>query len=47
MKNKTTLNNKLEVFLFNIDTGKIWVFGPISNGVLAEIILARKAKKPI
>jgi hypothetical protein len=26
---------------------QIWVFGPISNGVLAEIILAQKAKKPI
>lgn len=26
---------------------EIWVFGPISNGVLAEIILARKANKPI
>lgn len=25
----------------------VWVFGPISNGVLAEILLARKAKKPI
>lgn len=25
----------------------IWVFGPISNGVLAEIILAQKASKPI
>jgi hypothetical protein len=25
----------------------IWVFGPISNGVLAEIILAQKAGKPI
>ena len=25
----------------------IWVFGPISNGVLAEILLARKAQKPI
>lgn len=26
---------------------EIWVFGPISNGVLAEIVLARKANKPI
>jgi hypothetical protein len=26
---------------------QIWVFGPISNGVLAEILLARKANKPI
>lgn len=25
----------------------IWVFGPISNGVLAEIMLAQKANKPI
>ncbi len=25
----------------------IWVFGPISNGVLAEILLAQKANKPI
>lgn len=24
-----------------------WVFGPISNGVLAEIMLAKKANKPI
>lgn len=26
---------------------EIWVFGPISNGVLAEILLARKANLPI
>lgn len=26
---------------------EIWVFGPISNGVLAEILLAQKANKPI
>lgn len=26
---------------------QMWVFGPISNGVLAEILLAKKAKKPI
>lgn len=26
---------------------EIWVFGPISNGVLAEIMLAQKANKPI
>jgi hypothetical protein len=26
---------------------QIWVFGPISNGVLAEIVLAKKANKPI
>lgn len=26
---------------------QIWVFGPISNGVLAEIMLAKKAKKVI
>jgi hypothetical protein len=26
---------------------QIWVFGPISNGVLAEILLAQKAKKSI
>jgi hypothetical protein len=26
---------------------QIWVFGPVSNGVLAEILLARKASKPI
>jgi hypothetical protein len=26
---------------------EIWVFGPISNGVLAEIMLAQKARKPI
>jgi hypothetical protein len=25
----------------------IWIFGPISNGVLAEILLAQKEKKPI
>lgn len=25
----------------------IWVFGPISNGVLAEILLAQKMDKPI
>lgn len=26
---------------------EIWVFGPISNGVLAEIMLAQKSNKPI
>ena len=26
---------------------QIWVFGPISNGVLAEVMLAKKAHKPI
>lgn len=26
---------------------QIWVFGPISNGVLAEILLAQKKNKPI
>lgn len=26
---------------------QIWVFGPISNGVLAEILLAQKTGKPI
>ena len=26
---------------------QIWVFGPISNGVLTEILLAKKAHKPI
>ena len=26
---------------------EIWVFGPVSNGVLAEIILAQKANRPI
>lgn len=26
---------------------QIWVFGPISNGVLSEIILAKKTSKPI
>lgn len=26
---------------------EIWVFGPVSNGVLAEIMLAKKAKKPL
>lgn len=26
---------------------QIWVFGPISNGVLAEIVLASRANKPI
>ncbi len=26
---------------------EIWVFGPISNGVLAEILLAKKAGKSI
>ncbi len=26
---------------------EIWVFGPISNGVLAEIQLAQKANKPL
>ncbi len=26
---------------------EIWVFGPVSNGVLAEILLAQKAGKPI
>lgn len=26
---------------------QIWVFGPISNGVLAEILLAKEAKKPV
>jgi|SRR5579872_5519318 len=28
-------------------TDEIWVFGPISNGVLAEILLAQKSNKPI
>lgn len=26
---------------------QVWVFGPISNGVLAEILLAKKANKPV
>lgn len=26
---------------------QIWVFGPVSNGVLAEILLAKNAHKPI
>lgn len=26
---------------------ELWVFGPISNGVLVEILLAQKANKPI
>ncbi|PIS00919.1 MAG: hypothetical protein COT84_05000 [Chlamydiae bacterium CG10_big_fil_rev_8_21_14_0_10_35_9] len=26
---------------------EIWVFGPISNGVLSEILIAQKAGKPI
>lgn len=26
---------------------QIWVFGPVSNGVLAEILIAQKANKPI
>lgn len=26
---------------------QIWIFGPISNGVLSEIILAKKTSKPI
>ena len=26
---------------------QIWVFGPISNGVLAEVLLAQKLNKPI
>jgi hypothetical protein len=26
---------------------EVWVFGPVSNGVLAEIVLAKKEKKPI
>jgi hypothetical protein len=26
---------------------QVWVFGPISNGVLSEIIIAKKAEKPI
>jgi hypothetical protein len=26
---------------------QLWVFGPISNGVLVEILLAQKANKPI
>ena len=26
---------------------QIWIFGPISNGVLAEIMLAKKVAKPI
>ena len=30
-----------------IRADEVWVFGPISNGVLAEIILARKHAKPI
>lgn len=26
---------------------EVWVFGPISNGVLAEILLAKRESKPI
>ncbi|MDP1836550.1 MAG: hypothetical protein Q8K75_11575 [Chlamydiales bacterium] len=26
---------------------EIWVFGPVSNGVLAEIIMAKKMNKPV
>ena len=26
---------------------ELWVFGPISNGVLAEIQIAKQMKKPI
>lgn len=26
---------------------QVWVFGPVSNGVLAEIVLAKKTDKPI
>ena len=26
---------------------QLWVFGPVSNGVLTEIILAQKAHKPV
>ncbi len=26
---------------------EVWVFGPISNGVLAEILLAKEANKPV
>lgn len=26
---------------------QIWVFGPISNGVLTEIIIAKKTNKPV
>lgn len=25
----------------------VWIFGPVSNGVLAEILLAQKSNKPI
>ena len=30
-----------------VRSDQIWVFGPISNGVLAEILLAKKMNKPI
>ena len=30
-----------------IKADEIWVFGPVSDGVLAEIILAKKMNKPI
>jgi len=30
-----------------VRSDQIWVFGPISNGVLAEILLAKKMDKPI
>ena len=26
---------------------EIWVFGPISNGVFAEIVIAKKTNKPV
>lgn len=26
---------------------EVWIFGPISNGVLAEILLAKKSGKPL
>lgn len=26
---------------------QVWVFGPVSNGVLAEIMIARKMNKPV
>lgn len=26
---------------------EVWVFGPVSDGVLAEILIAKKKKKPI
>ena len=42
---KDTVRNANNSIVLRAD--EVWVFGPISNGVLAEILLAQDAGKPI